>query len=145
MQCWISNRIYCSYVSVIKLIHFGLVTVPPQTEMMYMKWVEKLGLYDTWHQRYRPVDLTITKWMYTHSVRLENFTQMTTSIFSHRTSLEFPISIAVMFWELLFQKRPYDGMARESYYKRVVHGDKRPPIPKKMPSVISDLLTECWR
>lgn len=53
-------------------------------------------------------------------------------------------SFGIIFWELNAYKKPFDGMNREIFYARVVHGGERPPINKKWPEELSRLMTSCW-
>jgi serine/threonine protein kinase len=53
-------------------------------------------------------------------------------------------SFGVMLWELVAFKKPYDGMNREEFYTRVVHGGERPPINKKWPEDLTELIKSCW-
>ena len=51
----------------------------------------------------------------------------------------------IILWELVTRKKPYEGMSRETFYQRVVRGDERPPIHKKWPKELSQLMKRCWR
>eukprot|EP00590_Aulacoseira_subarctica_P010550 CAMPEP_0172437842 /NCGR_PEP_ID=MMETSP1064-20121228/72475_1 /TAXON_ID=202472 /ORGANISM="Aulacoseira subarctica , Strain CCAP 1002/5" /LENGTH=635 /DNA_ID=CAMNT_0013186349 /DNA_START=234 /DNA_END=2138 /DNA_ORIENTATION=- len=53
-------------------------------------------------------------------------------------------SFGIILWELVTRKKPYEGMSRETFYQRVVRGDERPPIHKKWPKELSQLMKRCW-
>mmetsp|Transcript_13149 Transcript_13149/g.28423 ORF Transcript_13149/g.28423 Transcript_13149/m.28423 type:complete len:831 (+) Transcript_13149:398-2890(+) len=53
-------------------------------------------------------------------------------------------SFAIILWELVAFKKPYDGMNREVFYSRVVHGGERPAINKKWPDDLTELMRSCW-
>jgi serine/threonine protein kinase len=53
-------------------------------------------------------------------------------------------SFAIILWEMLSYKKPYDGLNRETFYIRIVDGGERPPINKKWPKELSKLITDCW-
>jgi len=53
-------------------------------------------------------------------------------------------SYGILLWELLSHKKPFDGLNRDSFYERVVHGGGRPPIHKKWPKELSNLMIDCW-
>eukprot|EP00559_Dactyliosolen_fragilissimus_P008257 CAMPEP_0184856898 /NCGR_PEP_ID=MMETSP0580-20130426/2060_1 /TAXON_ID=1118495 /ORGANISM="Dactyliosolen fragilissimus" /LENGTH=845 /DNA_ID=CAMNT_0027352163 /DNA_START=124 /DNA_END=2661 /DNA_ORIENTATION=- len=53
-------------------------------------------------------------------------------------------SFGILLWELMAYEKPFDGMNREMFYERVVHGGERPPIQKKWPSDLISLMTRCW-
>lgn len=53
-------------------------------------------------------------------------------------------SFGILLWELLSYKKPFDGLNRDSFYERVVHGGGRPPIHKKWPKELSNLMIDCW-
>jgi len=53
-------------------------------------------------------------------------------------------SFGIMLWELVAFKKPYDGMNREEFYSRVVHGGERPVINKKWPDDLTELMKSCW-
>ncbi|KAL7541284.1 hypothetical protein ACHAXR_011179 [Thalassiosira sp. AJA248-18] len=50
----------------------------------------------------------------------------------------------IILWELVAFKKPYDGMNREEFYSRVVHGGERPVINKKWPEDLTELMKSCW-
>ena len=54
-------------------------------------------------------------------------------------------SFGMIIWELLSHEKPFDGMDRQKFYERVVHGGERPPISRKMPVKWAQLITQCWR
>ena len=54
-------------------------------------------------------------------------------------------SFGVILWELVANKKPYDGMNRDEFYSRVVHGGERPLInDKKWPEDLTELMKSCW-
>lgn len=53
-------------------------------------------------------------------------------------------SFGIILWEIIAAKKPFDGLNRDQFYERVVHGGERPPLNKKWPQELSQLLTECW-
>lgn len=53
-------------------------------------------------------------------------------------------SFGIILWELNASKKPYEGLNRELFYERVVHGGERPPLNKKWPQELTSLLSECW-
>ena len=50
----------------------------------------------------------------------------------------------MILWELNAGKKPFDGLNREMFYERVVHGGERPPVNKKWPEELKKLMTDCW-
>jgi serine/threonine protein kinase len=54
-------------------------------------------------------------------------------------------SFGIILWELIALQKPYDGMNREEFYRRVVHGGERPPIKQKWPEDLTELMKSCWR
>mmetsp|Transcript_27046 Transcript_27046/g.64980 ORF Transcript_27046/g.64980 Transcript_27046/m.64980 type:complete len:199 (+) Transcript_27046:1-597(+) len=53
-------------------------------------------------------------------------------------------SFGIILWELVALKKPYDGMNREEFYYRVVHGGERPVVNKKWPEDLTELMKSCW-
>mmetsp|Transcript_16408 Transcript_16408/g.35467 ORF Transcript_16408/g.35467 Transcript_16408/m.35467 type:complete len:803 (-) Transcript_16408:228-2636(-) len=53
-------------------------------------------------------------------------------------------SFGIILWELVAFKKPYDGMNREEFYSRVVHGGERPVINKKWPEDLTELMKSTW-
>jgi len=53
-------------------------------------------------------------------------------------------SYGIVLWELNAGKKPFDGLNREMFYERVVHGGERPPMHRKWPKELTDLMSECW-
>lgn len=53
-------------------------------------------------------------------------------------------SFGIILWELNAAKKPFDGLNREMFYERVVHGGERPPLHRKWPKELTSLMTECW-
>lgn len=54
-------------------------------------------------------------------------------------------SFGMIVWELLSYEKPFEGMDRQQFYERVVHGGERPPLSKRLPVKWSQLITQCWR
>lgn len=53
-------------------------------------------------------------------------------------------SFGIILWELNATKKPYEGLNRELFYERIVHGGERPPLSKKWPIELTSLMSECW-
>jgi serine/threonine protein kinase len=53
-------------------------------------------------------------------------------------------SYGIVLWELNAGKKPFDGLNRELFYERVVHGGERPPMSKKWSEELKALLADCW-
>lgn len=53
-------------------------------------------------------------------------------------------SFGIILWELNAGKKPFDGLNREMFYERVVHGGERPSINKKWPEELKKLMADCW-
>lgn len=53
-------------------------------------------------------------------------------------------SFGIILWELNAGKKPFDGLNREMFYERVVHGGERPPLNKKWPEELKKLMVDCW-
>lgn len=53
-------------------------------------------------------------------------------------------SFGMILWELNSGKKPFDGLNREMFYERVVHGGERPPVNKKWPEELKKLMADCW-
>jgi serine/threonine protein kinase len=77
------------------------------------------------------------------------------SFFAHRRSFQVADSLpynqkadvysfGMILWELATFRKPFEGLTRDSFYERVVHGGERPPINKKWPEELKSLMTECW-
>jgi hypothetical protein len=56
----------------------------------------------------------------------------------------FQYSFGIILWELVAFKKPYDGMNRDEFYSRVVRGGERPPLNKKWPEDLNELIKSCW-
>lgn len=41
-------------------------------------------------------------------------------------------------------KKPFEGLNREMFYERVVHGGERPPVRSKWPDGLKSLMKDCW-
>jgi hypothetical protein len=41
-------------------------------------------------------------------------------------------------------KKPFEGLNREMFYERVVHGGERPVCSKKWPEDLCNLMKDCW-
>mmetsp|Transcript_9168 Transcript_9168/g.13313 ORF Transcript_9168/g.13313 Transcript_9168/m.13313 type:complete len:669 (+) Transcript_9168:104-2110(+) len=53
-------------------------------------------------------------------------------------------SFGIILWEMVAYKKPYDGLNRESFYVRIVKGNERPPMSRKWPKQLCNLMMECW-
>lgn len=53
-------------------------------------------------------------------------------------------SFGIILWELNSLKKPFEGLDRDQFYSRVVHGGERPIPNKKWPEELVTLMTECW-
>jgi serine/threonine protein kinase len=53
-------------------------------------------------------------------------------------------SFGMILWELNNCKKPFDGLNREMFYERVVHGGERPPLNRKWPQELATLMSDCW-
>jgi len=53
-------------------------------------------------------------------------------------------SFGIILWEIVSFQKPFDGMSRDEFYARVVHGGERPVINKRWPTELSDLMQLCW-
>ena len=53
-------------------------------------------------------------------------------------------SFGIILWELNAGKKPFEGLNRELFYERIVHGGERPHLSRKLPKELSTLMSECW-
>lgn len=53
-------------------------------------------------------------------------------------------SFGIILWEMNSCKKPFDGLNRDAFYERIVHGGERPPLNKKWPEELKTLMNECW-
>lgn len=53
-------------------------------------------------------------------------------------------SFGIILWELNSYEKPFDGMHREEFYDKVVHGGYRPELSRKFPEDLSTLIQSCW-
>jgi serine/threonine protein kinase len=53
-------------------------------------------------------------------------------------------SFGIILWELVAGKKPFEGLSRDLFYERVVHGGERPIIRSKWPKDLSTLMSQCW-
>ena len=53
-------------------------------------------------------------------------------------------SFGIILWELNSSKKPFEGLNRDLFYERIVHGGERPPLNRKWPRELSNLMSECW-
>ena len=53
-------------------------------------------------------------------------------------------SFGIVLWELNASKKPFEGLNRDLFYERIVHGGERPPLSRKWPRELCNLVAECW-
>merc|ERR1712048_425968 len=53
-------------------------------------------------------------------------------------------SYAIVFWETMELKTPYNYSSHEKHAKNVIHGKKRPSIPSTWPTLIECIIKEAW-
>eukprot|EP00731_Ephydatia_muelleri_P025830 Em0017g913a len=53
-------------------------------------------------------------------------------------------SFAILLWEIVTHKVPYDGMNLAAILSQVIKEGKRPDIPSSCPEFLSGLMTQCW-
>lgn len=53
-------------------------------------------------------------------------------------------SFGIILWELNSMKKPFEGLNRDLFYERVVHGGERPPLSRKWPTELGSLMSRCW-
>lgn len=53
-------------------------------------------------------------------------------------------ALGMILWELNTCKKPFEGLSRDEFYERVVHGGERPPLNKKWPVELISLICDCW-
>jgi serine/threonine protein kinase len=53
-------------------------------------------------------------------------------------------SFGIILWEMNAGKKPFEGLNREMFYERVVHGGDRPPVKNKWPDALKSLMRDCW-
>ena len=53
-------------------------------------------------------------------------------------------SFGIILWELNASKKPFEGLNRDLFYERIVHGGERPPLNRKWPRELTSLMAECW-
>ena len=53
-------------------------------------------------------------------------------------------SFGITLWEMLTGKLPFEGIGREEFMAAVVKKNSRPPVPKKLPVILVNLLHACW-
>jgi len=53
-------------------------------------------------------------------------------------------SLAMMIWEMLTGKLPWDGSNFQDVRNAVAHLGKRPPLPPNLPHELSSLMMDCW-
>ena len=62
--------------------------------------------------------------------------------YNHRSEA---YSFAVVVWEMLALKRPYEGVTQATYADIICGADgRRPPLDKKWPEELRNILTRCW-
>lgn len=53
-------------------------------------------------------------------------------------------SFGIILWELNACKKPFEGLNRDLFYERIVHGGERPTLNRKWPRELGNLMAECW-
>jgi serine/threonine protein kinase len=53
-------------------------------------------------------------------------------------------SFGIILWEMNAVKKPFEGLSRDFFYERVVHGGERPAMSRKWPIELATLMAECW-
>lgn len=53
-------------------------------------------------------------------------------------------SFGIILWEMNACKKPFEGLDKEQFYEKVVHGGERPPINRKWPDELASLMTDSW-
>ena len=53
-------------------------------------------------------------------------------------------SFGIILWEINALKKPFEGLSRDLFYERVVHGGERPAVSRKWPIELANLISECW-
>ena len=54
-------------------------------------------------------------------------------------------SWGIILWEVLSRKKPFDEIGGPAFrIMWAVHSGSRPPLLRKCPKVIEDLMTKCW-
>jgi serine/threonine protein kinase len=53
-------------------------------------------------------------------------------------------SFGIILWEINAMKKPFEGLSRDLFYERVVHGGDRPAVSRKWPNELANLISECW-
>jgi len=105
----------------LKLIDFGLARVVDNASPLTDQTYEMSG--ETGSLRYMAPEVAESK------------------PYNHKADV---FSFGILLWELLSCKKPFDGLNRDSFYERVVHGEGRPPIHKKWPKELTNLMVDCW-
>lgn len=106
---------------IVKIIDFGLARVVDNTSPNSNEVFEMSG--ETGSLRYMAPEVASGK-PYNHKVDIYSF--------------------GMILWELVAYQKPFDGMNRDQFYERVVHGGFRPEITKKFPEDLADVIQRCW-
>jgi len=54
-------------------------------------------------------------------------------------------SFAIILWEMMMFEKPFDGMTKDEIYEKIVLDGERPPMNKRWPHNLVQLMTLCWR
>lgn len=54
-------------------------------------------------------------------------------------------SFGMILWEMNAGKKPFDGLDRDGFFKRVVESEERPAFGKKWPDGLCNLIRACWQ
>ncbi|CAM9352166.1 unnamed protein product, partial [Chrysoparadoxa australica] len=53
-------------------------------------------------------------------------------------------SFSLIFWEMLSNCKPFAGLKRDEFYRRVVDKHERPPINRLWSPAVQNILVKCW-
>jgi serine/threonine protein kinase len=133
---------------VVKLMDFGLAKIlenaTPDTDDVY----EMSG--ETGSLRYMSPEVADSL-PYNHKADVYSFGMLPWSdavlyvceSFSFLNDFTFA-ALGMILWELNTCKKPFDGLSRDEFYERVVHGGERPPLNRKWPVELISLICDCW-
>ncbi len=105
----------------VKVIDFGLSTVVPNASPDSNEVYDLSG--ETGSLRYMAPEVA-KRQHYNHKVDVYSF--------------------SIMLLEIVTCQKPFDRMNRDEYYEKVVHGEQRPHVSKKIPTAMAELIKQCW-